>query len=83
MKHLSSGQRTPSGDRLQKLIAERPAKPAPGTRLLVAINPAVKVAKVDPITDNKGDVNEVATLIKSIHSTGRMTTQQHHSMKGK
>jgi len=80
MKHLTT---TDSGnDRLQKLIAQRPEKPAPGTRLLAAINPAVKVAKVAPVTDHKGDTNEVATLIKSIHA-GRMTTQQHHSMKGK
>lgn len=83
MKHLSSGQPAPSGDRLQKLIAERPAKPPIGTRLLAALDPAVKATKVAPITDNKGDTNEVATLIKSIHSAGRMATSQHRSMKGK
>lgn len=79
MKHLSSGRRTSSVNRLQKLIAERPAKPPIGTRLLAALDPAVKVA---PITDHKGDTNEVATLIKSIHA-GRMATTQHRSMKGK
>ena len=83
MKRLSSGQRTSSVNRLQKHIAERPAKPPIGTRFLAAIDPAVKVATVAPITDNKGDVNEVATLIKSIHSAGRMATTQHRSMKGK
>lgn len=83
MKHLSSGQRTQSGDRLQKLVAERPAKPPIGSRFVAALDPAVKAANVAPITDNKGDTNEVATLIKSIHSAGRMATNQHRSMKGK
>lgn len=78
MKHLTTTEA--GGDRLQKLIAQRPAKPAPGTRLLAA---TARLAKVAPITDNKGDVNEVATLIKSIHSAGRMATSQHRSMKGK
>lgn len=81
MKHIST--REAGGDRLQKLIAQRPAKPAPGTRLLVALNPAVKAAKVAPVIDHKGDTNEVATLIKSIHAAGRMATNQHRSMKGK
>ncbi|UCV28116.1 hypothetical protein [Ferribacterium limneticum] len=91
MKHLSSGQRTQSGDRLRKLIAEWPEKlpistrsdrleKSPiGTRFHVAFEPTAKVA---PITDNKGDTNEVATLIKSIHA-GRIATNQPRFVKGK
>lgn len=78
MKHPNTTEA--GGDRLQKLIAERPAKPSIGARFLAALDPAVKVT---PITDNKGDTNEAATLIKSIHSAGRMANSHQPSMKGK
>lgn len=63
MKHINTTEAV--GDRLQKLIAQRPAKPAPGNRLLAA---TARLAKVAPVKDSKGDTNEVATLIKSIHA---------------
>lgn len=77
MKHFSTTDA--DGNHLQKLIAQRPAKPAPGTRLLVATD---RLAKVAPVTDHKGDTNEVATLIKSIHA-GRMANNQPRLSKGK
>lgn len=63
-------------DTLTKRVAELEAMPAPGKALLKAIAKAAdsgetvndNATKVDPVTDHKGDVNEVATLIKSIHS---------------
>lgn len=63
-------------DELQKRVKELEAKPAPGKALLKAITKAGDavssdgddVNKVAPVTDHKGDTNEVATLIKSIHA---------------
>ena len=63
-------------DELQKRVTELEAKPAPGKALLKAIAKAGDVVssdgddvnKVAPVTDHKGDTNEVATLIKSIHA---------------
>ena len=62
-------------DTLQKRVAELEAKPAPGKALLKAIaksGDSVEINdeanKVSPVTDHKGDTNEVATLIKSIHA---------------
>jgi phage head maturation protease len=62
-------------DNLQKRIKELEAMPAPGKALLKAINKAAdsvshedEANKVTPVTDHKGDTNEVATLIKSIHA---------------
>lgn len=63
-------------DTLTKRVVELEAMPAPGKALLKAIAKAAdsgetvndNATKVDPVTDHKGDVNEVATLIKSIHS---------------
>lgn len=63
-------------DTLQKRVTELEAKPAPGKALLKAIAKAGDVVssdgddvnKVAPVTDHKGDVNDVATLIKSIHA---------------
>lgn len=63
-------------DDLKKRVAELEAMPAPGKALLKSIAKSAdagesindSVEKVDPVTDHKGDVNEVATLIKSIHS---------------
>jgi len=63
-------------DTLTKRVAELEAMPAPGKALLKAIAKAAdsgetvndNATKVDPVTDHKGEVNEVATLIKSIHS---------------
>lgn len=77
MKHLNTEA---GGDRLQKLIAQRPAKPAPGTRLLAA---TARLAKVAPVKDHTGEINEVATLIKSIHATNRTAADQPRSVKGK
>lgn len=61
---------------LQKRVAELEAKPAQGKALLKAIAKAADsgeaindtAEKVDPVKDHKGEVDEVATLIKSIHS---------------
>lgn len=61
---------------MQKRISELEAKPAPGRALLKAISKGSDVVssdgddvnKVAPVTDHKGDVNEVASLIKSIHA---------------
>lgn len=63
-------------DELQKRVKELEAKPAPGKALLKAITKAGDavssdgddVNKVAPVTDHKGETNEVATLIKSIHA---------------
>lgn len=64
-------------DTLQKRVTELEAQPAPGKALLKAIAKAGDVVssdgddvinKVAPVTDHKGDTNEVATLIKSIHA---------------
>lgn len=64
-------------DELQKRVKELEAKPAPGKALLKAIAKAGdsvssdgedSANKVTPVTDHKGDTNEVATLIKSIHA---------------
>lgn len=63
-------------DDLKKRVAELEAKPAPGKALLKAIAKSADAGgvetddakKVDPVTDSKGEVNEVATLIKSIHA---------------
>lgn len=62
-------------DELQKRVKELEAKPAPGKALLKAIaksGDSVEINdeanKVAPVTDHKGDTNEVATLIKSIHA---------------
>ena len=63
MKHLTTTD--VGGDRLQKLTAQRPAKPALGNRLLAA---TARLAKVAPVKDSKGETNVVATLIKSIHA---------------
>ena len=61
-------------DDLQKRIKELEAKPAPGKALLKAIAKSAdaegieteEAKKVDPVIDSKGDVNEAATLIKTI-----------------
>lgn len=63
-------------DELKKRVTELESKPAPGKALLKAI--AVSKAedsggndetnKVQPITDHKGDTDEVATMIKAIHA---------------
>lgn len=64
-------------DELHKRVKELEAKPAPGKALLKAIAKAGDSVssdgedttnKVTPVTDHKGDTNEVATLIKSIHA---------------
>ena len=62
-------------DELQKRVTELEAKPAPGKALLKAISKGGDVVdagddtnKVEPVKDHKGDVNDVATLIKAIHS---------------
>jgi phage head maturation protease len=63
-------------DELQKRVNELEAKPAPGKALLKAISKGSDVVsgdgddvnKVAPVTDHKGETNEVATLIKSIHA---------------
>lgn len=63
-------------DELQKRVKELEAKPAPGKALLKAISKSGDAVssdgdganKVAPVTDHKGDTNEVATLIKSIHA---------------
>lgn len=66
-------------DTLQKRVAELEAKPAPGKALLKAI--AIAKAEdgggtspehVAPVTDGHGKENEVASLIKAIHS-GRLS----------
>ncbi|AEV24615.1 Caudovirus prohead protease [Azospira oryzae PS] len=63
-------------DDLQKRVQELEAKPAQGKALLKAIAKSADAGtvetdsaeKVEPIADPKGEVNEVATLIKSIHA---------------
>lgn len=62
-------------DTLQKRVKELEAQPAHGKALLKAISKAgdvvgdaEEVNKVAPVKDHKGDVNEVASLIKSIHA---------------
>lgn len=63
-------------DTLTKRVAELEAMPAPGKALLKAIAKSADVGtvddstapKVDPVKDGHGGENEVATLIKSIHT---------------
>lgn len=62
-------------DTLQKRVKELEAQPAPGKALLKAIAKTGDALeddeaanKVAPVKDHKGDVNEVASLIKSIHA---------------
>ena len=67
-------------DLLVKRVADLEAQPSPGKALLKAVGKAddlgekitegEAVAKVAPVTDSKGDVNDVATIIKGIHSMG-------------
>ena len=70
---------TTERDSLATRVKELEALPAPGKALLKAINKAddvtaadVKKTEATPITDYRGEVNEVATLIKSIHA-GRIS----------
>ena len=61
-----------SGDRLQTLTLTQRDKTPPGTALLNALK------KFSPVTDCKGDVNEAATLIKSLHAGKRHQIHQPH-----
>ena len=64
-------------DTLQKRVKELEAMPAPGRAFLKAVGKdqdigetvveADPVSKVEPVKDASGDINDVATMIKSIH----------------
>jgi len=68
-------------DALQKRVKELEAMPAPGKALLKAVGKAADVGdtlsgdsavvnKVAPVVDARGEENEVASLIKMVHSSG-------------
>jgi len=63
-------------DELAKRVQELEAQPAPGKALLKAVAKGQDLAdpkdepKAEVVKDARGDTNEVASLIKSIHSQG-------------